>query len=69
MTAPASDDFHQLKLLFSDPLQYNYEVIRPIVLFAESVTRRSEQTELDRTTVSDKARWFVQQGPFPTIVL
>jgi len=39
-----------------------YEAIRPIVLFAESVTTRSEQTELDRTTVGDKARRFVQQG-------
>jgi hypothetical protein len=43
-------------------LQHDYEVIRPIILFAEPVTTRSQQTGLDRTTVGDKARRFVQQG-------
>jgi transposase InsO family protein len=59
---PASDDFNQLQLLFSDPLQREYEVIRPIVLFAETVTARSEQTSIDRSTVGEKARRFIQDG-------
>ncbi len=62
MPASASDDFDQLKLLFTDPLQHDYEVIRPIVLFAETVAARSSQTGLERTTVGDKARRFLQQG-------
>ena len=60
--AHPTDDFHQLKLLFSDPLQYDYEVIRPIVLFAEQVAVRSEQTGIHRSTVGEKARRFVQNG-------
>ena len=62
MTTPSPDDFHQLKLRFSDPLQHDYEVIRPIVLFAETVTARSEQIGVERTTVGDKARRFLQHG-------
>jgi hypothetical protein len=57
-----TDDFTQLKLLFTDPLQHDYEVIRPVVLFAELVATRSAQTGLDRTTVGEKARRFIQQG-------
>jgi hypothetical protein len=60
--ARPTDDFHQLKLLFSDPLQHDYEVIRPIVLFAEQVAVRSEQTGIHRSTVGEKARRFVQNG-------
>ena len=62
--APLYDpnDFHQLKLLFSDPLQHDYEVIRPIVLFAEHIGERSQHTGIDRTTISTKARRFVEQG-------
>jgi transposase len=57
-----TDDFTQLKLLFTDPLQHDYEVIRPVVLFAELVRTRSAQTGLDRTTVGEKARRFMEQG-------
>ncbi len=62
MPVLASDDFDQLKLLFTDPIQHDYEVVRPIVLFSETVAVRSAQTDLDRTTIGDKARRFVQQG-------
>jgi hypothetical protein len=58
----ASEQFDQLKLKFIDYLQHDYEVIRPIVLFAESVAERSRQTEIERTVVGEKARRFVQQG-------
>jgi transposase InsO family protein len=57
-----TDDFNQLKLLFTDPLQHDYELIRPIVLFAELVATRSAQTGMDRTTVGEKARRFMEQG-------
>lgn len=58
----SSEDFQQLRLRFTDPLQHDYEVIRPIVLFAASVSERSRQTELDRVLVGEKARRFVREG-------
>jgi transposase len=57
-----TEAFDQLQLRFIDPIQFEYEVIRPIVLFAEGVTERSRQTGIPRTTVSDKARRFVEKG-------
>ena len=56
------NDFKQLRLLFTDPIQHDYEAIRPVVLFAEPITQRSEETEMGRTTLSDKARRFVTEG-------
>jgi len=43
---------------FTDPLQHDYEVVRPIVRFGETVAERSRQTDIDR----DKARRFVTDG-------
>jgi putative transposase len=37
-------------------------VIRPIILFGETVTARSQQVEMARTTVGEKAQRFVQHG-------
>src|SRR5262245_47891209 len=43
-------------------MQHDYEVIRPLVLFAETLAERSRQTGLERTTIGDKARRFGQEG-------
>ena len=59
---PLSEDFHQLALRFTDPVQYSYEVIRGILLADETVTARSEATGVDRATVSKKAQRFLEQG-------
>ena len=56
------DAFEQLKPLFVDDLQHDYEAIRPIVLGAETVAERSRQTEMERTTLGDKARRFAMEG-------
>lgn len=40
---PAAEDFAQYKLHFVDDIQHDYEVIRPIVLFAETIAERSRQ--------------------------
>ena len=61
---PASERFQQLALRFTDPVQHDYEVIRGIMLADETVTARSRETGLDRATVSEKARRFVQHGMF-----
>ena len=39
----AAEDFAQYQLHFVDDIQHDYEVIRPIVLFAETVAERSRQ--------------------------
>jgi len=49
-------------LRFTDPVQYDYEVIRDIMLADETVAARSRATGLDRATVREKARRFVHQG-------
>jgi hypothetical protein len=59
---PASEEFAQLRLRFIDPIQHDYEVIRPIILFAQPVAERSRETNVERTTVGEKARRFVTGG-------
>ena len=61
---PPAEDFGQLRLRFTDPVQHNYEVIRPIVLFSETISERSRQIGIERTQVGQKAQRFVQQGMF-----
>ncbi len=56
------DAFAQMKPLFVDDLQHDYEAIRPIVLGAATVAERSRQTEIERTTLGDKARRFAMEG-------
>ncbi|HFQ94696.1 MAG TPA: hypothetical protein ENK32_11840 [Anaerolineae bacterium] len=56
------EPFSQLHLRFTDPIQYDYEVIRPVVLFAQSANSRSQETEVPRTTVREKAKQFVIEG-------
>jgi transposase InsO family protein/transposase len=58
----AAEDFHQIRMHFIDPLQHDYEVVRPIVLFGETAAERSRQTGIDRTVIGDKARRFVTDG-------
>jgi len=62
MPVPESDDFYQLKLLFTDPIQHDYEVVRKVVLYAETLAQRAEETGLDRATMGEKARRFVEEG-------
>jgi hypothetical protein len=56
------EDFTQLRLRFTDPVQHDYEVIRPVVLFAQSANSRSRETEVPRTTVREKAKQFFIDG-------
>ena len=56
------EEFTQLRLRFTDPVQHDYEVIRPVVLFAQSANSRSRETEMPRTTVREKAKQFVIEG-------
>ena len=58
----AAEDFDRIRMECIDPLQYAYELIRPIVLFGESAAERSRQTGVDRTVIGEKARRFVTDG-------
>jgi len=59
---PAPEDFAQLALRFTDPIQYRYEVIRGILLADETIAERSRITGVDRGTVATQARRFVEDG-------
>ncbi len=61
---PASERFAQLALRFTDPVQYEYEVIRGFFLADETIAERSRETGLDRATVAAKARRFLEDGMF-----
>ncbi len=65
-------EFAQLHLHFTDPVQWRYEVIRPLVLFEDrTVGQRAEETRLHPDTVRRFTRRFQQQGMlglFPTTV-
>jgi len=64
MPALEPDDFYQLELLFTDPIQHDYEVIRKVVLYAETLAQRAAETGLDRSTIGDKARRFLEEGMY-----
>jgi len=57
-----ADDFQQVALRFSDPIQHDDEVIRDIMLADATVAERSCATGLDRATVGEKARRFLEGG-------
>jgi hypothetical protein len=53
-------DFAQLHLHFTDHVQWRYEVIRPLVLFADRpVSQRAEETQLHPDTVRRFTRRWV----------
>ena len=56
-------DFAQLQLHFVDQIQWRYELIRPLVLFAEgTATQRAQDTHTHPDTVRTFTRRFHQQG-------
>lgn len=59
---PVPEDFAQLALRFTDPIQYRYEIIRGIMLADETIAERSRITGVDRGTVATQARRFVEDG-------
>lgn len=58
----AQEEFEQIRRQFLDPIHHDDEVIRPIVLFADTAAERSRQTGVERTVVGDKARRLVLAG-------
>jgi hypothetical protein len=55
--------FAQLQLNFVDQMQWRYEVIRPLALFADrTATQRAQETATHPDTVCTIQRRFHQQG-------
>jgi hypothetical protein len=58
-----TDDCAQLQLQFVDRTQWRYEVIRPVVLFADRTPQqRAQETQTHPATVRKLTRQFPQQG-------
>lgn len=58
-----TEEFGQLRLGFVDPMQWRYEVIRPLVLFGDrTATQRAQETQTHPDTVRALRRRFRQQG-------
>jgi transposase InsO family protein len=58
----AQEDFERIKRQVVDPIQHDYEAIRPVVLFSETAAARSLETGIERTVLGDKARRFILEG-------
>src|SRR5215475_10547300 len=62
-TVELTAEFAQLQLGFVDQTQWRYEVIRPLVLFADrTAQQRARETETHPDTVRTLHRRFRQQG-------
>ena len=58
-----TEDFAQLQLGFVDQIQWRYEVIRPVVLFADrTAQQRAQETQTHPATVRKLTRWFRRRG-------
>ena len=55
-------EWKRLVALFEWPEQENYEVIRPLVLFGESVAERSEETGVSERTLYRRVEGFEHEG-------
>ena len=56
------ETYQQLQMRCIDPIQKTYEDIRPIVLYGQTITERSEEIEQERTSLGEKAKRFVTEG-------
>lgn len=57
-----TDDWQQLELRFTDPIQRVYELIRPIVLFGDSAPDRAKVTTIPERTVYRHLARFTAHG-------
>ena len=63
VTVEPTAEFTQLQLGFVDQTQWRYEVIRPLVLFADrTAQQRAQETDTHPDTVRTLHRRFRQQG-------
>ncbi|HEY7031617.1 MAG TPA: hypothetical protein VH482_09835 [Thermomicrobiales bacterium] len=57
-----TDDWRQLRLLVASPEQAAYELLRPLVIFGQSVRARARETSVPERTLRRKAARFAAAG-------
>ena len=57
-----TNNWQQLELLFTDPVQRTYELIRPVVLFGQSVAERAQETAVNKRSVYRQIERFTECG-------
>jgi len=57
-----TSDWEQLQLLCGSEEQIAYELLRPVVLFGQTVAERARQTKKSKRTLNDKAHRFLKEG-------
>jgi transposase len=57
-----TEDWQQLQLLFTSPFQAEYELIRPVVLFGQTISERAQQTGKNSTTIRRRITSFTKEG-------
>src|ERR671923_2381866 len=63
VTVEPTAEFAQLQLGFVDQTQWRYELIRPLVLFADrTASQRAQETDTHPDTVRTLRRRFRQEG-------
>ncbi len=55
-------EWSQIRPLLKDPVQIQYEILRPVVLFGVSPKERATETGVSKTTLYAKANLFDQAG-------
>jgi len=55
-------EWSQIRPLLKDPIQIQYEILRPVVLFGISPKERAAETGVSKTTLYAKANLFDQAG-------
>src|SRR4051794_29773328 len=53
-----TDDWNQLRLLVASPEQETYELLRPIVLFGQPISRRARETGVPERTLRRRVARF-----------
>jgi transposase InsO family protein len=55
-------DWQQIRPLLKDPAQFQYEIIRPVILFGQTPKERAAETGMPRSTIYYRANLFDQAG-------
>lgn len=55
-------DWNEIRPLLKDPAQFQYEVIRPVILFGQTPKERAAETGVPRSTIYYRSNLFDQAG-------
>jgi len=55
-------DWNEIRPLLKDPAQFQYEIIRPVILFGQTPKERAAETGVPRSTIYYRSNLFDQAG-------